>query len=147
MPSETDLAWAAGIFDGEACIAINRYSPNKNQRNKAMVYRPHVCINMTHKPTLERLVGILGGTIHKHSRSQLTRKQAWRWTVADRKADAVLRSVLPYLFTKRGEAEMVLQFYSLGHATRWTGIAPELLAAREALFMAVREAKTEQWIQ
>lgn len=143
---ESDLAWCAGIVDGEGCISIGRYYPNSKQHNKAPVYRPSLVVNMTHKPTIERLASLLEcGSISKHSECRLTRKQAWIWAVKDRKADAVLRVLEPYLFTKRAEARMVIGYYGLGSGTRYTGVSQELLAAREALFMSVRAAKSIEW--
>lgn len=104
---ETDLAWAAGIIDGEGCISIVRMKPSANYPH--LRYELRIAVKMIHKPTVERIKSIFGrGTITVRHRAN--QRNQFNWLVGIHNASAVLRLVLPYLVTKRAEAELGLEF-------------------------------------
>jgi len=104
-----DLAWAGGLLDGEACIAIARCK----QPNGSIIYHPVIQVDMANEPTLWRLRTIFGcGPIW----SQRPRKKArnpkpmFRWRPFGSDAAYIVRQIEPYLYTKRAEAVCVLAF-------------------------------------
>ena len=108
---ETDLAWAAGLFDGEGCVQIKRdYNDKVNRR--WTTYSLRAIVVNTHVPTLVRFKAIVGiGTIRPmafygaHSKKS---KQRWEWQAVSKQAEMVLRALLPYLVTKKAQAEIAL---------------------------------------
>lgn len=65
-----DLAWAAGIFEGEGCISKQGKSPRCS-------------VSMSDEDVVRRLQSTLGiGSIHKTPRSHIksTYKDLWTWT-------------------------------------------------------------------
>ena len=101
---QTDLAWAAGIVDGEGCILLYRA---KTRTGDAWVLRLTV-IN-TSQPMLQRLQEIFQlGSVRQRRRTNPRHKVQWTWEIAARKAEAALILLLPYLVTKRREAELGL---------------------------------------
>jgi hypothetical protein len=144
------LAWCAGILDGEACIAISRSTRVEKNGRHIVLYTPSLHVNMVHLDTLKILQRMFGGAVYKHSRSSMTRKQAWTFGVTGQKAVSALKLVAPYMLGKRDEAMAVIGFYDLGRAWggRYSrGIAAELMDARERLCMSVREMKNRQWLR
>jgi len=149
MTREIELAWCAGIIDGEGCIAVNRRNVGTGGKNRTLSHAPCLQINMVHLDTLRRVRSLLGvGSIHRHSSCAATKRQAWSFSVTGRKAVTALQLVRPYLFGKADEADAVLGFYDLGRA--WGGrysrsVPPELIAAREELCERVRAMKRKEW--
>lgn len=94
----TDLAWAAGIIDGEGCI-WTRWPKRSN-----------VCVEvkMIHKPTIIRLSKIFGGRVSEAHERRRGRRTQWRWWADTRVAQRVLDQTIPFLVTKRMQARCAL---------------------------------------
>lgn len=105
MSRDTDLAWAAGIVDGEGCILL--YLAHTNS-GSAYVLR--VVVANTSLLMLKRLQEIFGsGTIHMDKwDGNPKHRQRWHWEVCAKKAEAILRLIEPYLINKREEARIGL---------------------------------------
>lgn len=104
MSRETDLAWAAGIIDGEGHIGL--YLSRTNTGN---CYVLKVAVVNTNLKMLERLKSIFnGGSINVRIKKQSHHKQQWCYYACSKKAERVLQSVLPYLVAKSDQAELGL---------------------------------------
>jgi len=104
MTRNEDLAWAAGFFDGEGYIgmAIGKYG-----------VQFHVVAAQTEKSVMERFGQIVGGGnvyLQKNHRKSNWRP-LWTWSTG-KKTDAVhaLKSLLPYLYTKKSQAHVLLNW-------------------------------------
>ncbi len=99
------LAWAAGIVDGEGSILLQLtyYKDNPS-------YSPLIRVEMTHEETISRLRRIFGcgGSYSRQG------KENWKAThtiqVNGRESIHVAKRLLPYLVTKRRQAELIIQF-------------------------------------
>lgn len=110
MIQPTDLAWAAGFFDGEGCISVVRCTHKGVAREQVQVLLDVAQVNPT---PLERLVALFGGRIRVSPNGQ---DGAWRihaWRIYGRKAGVILQQVLPYLIGKRRQAELCLELISM----------------------------------
>jgi len=98
--NQTDIAWAAGIVEGEGCFILSK--DRRSNYHKAAIQ-----VEMTDKDALDKLQAILGGNIvesnypskYKHFPNA---KPSWRWYVAKQQVvfDALLR-IMPYLGHRR----------------------------------------------
>lgn len=141
---DTEIAWLAGIFDGEGCITISRQKPGKDGR-KNWSYRLYLKVTMGHELTINRIFALTGiGTVtiqkSKHH------NQAWTWWAASREALNVLDQLRPYLVTKALEADLAFEWGALPLAPRGgrgggQEVPQDLLAARHSLFEQMRDAK------
>lgn len=110
MASETDLAWAAGIIDGEGSIFLIRSWPGVNRRT-TLSFQLRVTVRMTHEQTVRRMHALLGGVFKPAAaRDPNKHKACFEWFAGDRQATAALKRVAPYLTTKREQADLVLAF-------------------------------------
>ncbi len=108
MWRETDLAWAAGIIDGEGCILLNIA-----HTNTGTAYVLRVIVSNTSILMLNRLKEIFGvGNVIPRWKDQSKRpknaRMAWYYEASTKKAEYVLNLVLPYLVNKKPEAEIGL---------------------------------------
>lgn len=104
--AETDKAWAAGFVDGEGCIAlIGRSQVLKGKTYQCFVLSLHVA--NTDIRTLERLKTMFGGTIYPtNHKNRPNNKPCWTWYCRSALAAAALDKLLPYLFSKKEQAEL-----------------------------------------
>lgn len=104
----TDKAWAAGIIDGEGCVSIVC-----NRSRKAFNLRVHV--TNTDMKMLLKLQLMFGGRIYGNSAKNQPAhyKERWYWVVHCKNAHDVLITTLPYLVTKKEQAEKALTFQAV----------------------------------
>ena len=111
QPKEAELAWFAGLFDGEGCISLVHRSRPANRQTRSL----HIRIGMTNFQTLEKVKEIWGlGTIYlyprKVSKDGCVRKPLWAWQTSANIALYILEKTLPYFVTKKAEAEVAIAF-------------------------------------
>lgn len=94
---KTDLAYAAGIIDGEGCINID-----KDHRGH---YRLHVIVCTTDEWLVIWLKLGFGGCAWA-----VRKRRQWRWEICYRKGAAFLQLILPYLQLKGAQAELAIRF-------------------------------------
>jgi hypothetical protein len=102
---KVDLAWAAGIVDGEGCLSR---IVTKNPRGISMSLV--VVTSMVHRPTISRLQKIVGGKIPypKRGKRKPREKQQWTTYVLGRDAIRAIELLHPYLVTKKKIASLWL---------------------------------------
>jgi hypothetical protein len=146
MSRREDLAWAAGVIDGEGCISLTRRSP-QTSRQVNCNYRLILKVTMCHKPTIARLRKIFGcGTLHKQKAQQSYWTDSWVWFCNATDAGACLRLLREFLLTKAKEADVALQFLALPRSPRGgRGGSPQLTAAavqvRDKFYLKLRNMK------
>ena len=137
----TELAWAAGIIDGEGCILVRR---TKRPGGGSPIFTLIVSVNMTHRPTVARLAEIFhcGGCWANPPRGA-RRRPMYLWTICTKNARAILRRIRPYLVTKAHQADLAEAFSALPvwRGRPRGGIPAALVRERERLYALMRAAK------
>ena len=101
---DTDLAWTAGIVDGEGCISLHTVTTSKG--NQCYVLR--LDVTNTNLLMLNRLQELFGGNIIAGQRVAEHHKDVWHWQVASKNAERVLSQIESYLVNKREECKVGL---------------------------------------
>ena len=105
MSRETDLAWFAGIIDGEGCIRGYRTKVIKGKSGVNL----SVTVQMTSKRTIVNLKRIAKmGTILEKKRVKHYR-QIYVWAVWAQQGAKLLKEILPFLYTKQKQAKIFLK--------------------------------------
>ena len=115
--AETDLAYAAGFFEGEGSISFYLTRPHKNKAgNMIPSFLGNVVIGNTDKFVLDWFHAMFGGNVNKRDPKfqKLGTKDIWTWQLFGHKAKAWLKLVLPYfkLELKIEKAEDFIAFFS-----------------------------------
>jgi hypothetical protein len=103
MYSETDLAWTAGIMDGDGCISM--------KGNSGPFKAPIVVIDNTDLEILDYLILLYGGGLTKKKVYSDKHRQAWSWRIyGSQKVIAFLSAILPYMKcqAKRERASVIV---------------------------------------
>lgn len=110
MNAQTELAWAAGFFDGEGCVtSFNDRHPPFRKRVQLIVGQSGTT---EHLERFARAVGC--GNISGPYRSvgRENRADRYAWQVSGRKAMRVMELLRPYLCTpKLAKLEAVVALY------------------------------------
>ena len=141
MTSRTDLAWLAGIVDGEGSIGA--------YRGKDDCVRLHLTIANTDRRIIEKAALLLPGAVVKlrGRPTNLTRRQLATIVVLKQEdMQAALQLLLPFLVGKHEEAKAVLAYlktrFGMSHrGQHYSGLRPELRQLQEALLEQLRQTK------
>lgn len=130
---KTDIAYIAGIVDGEGCIYLES-KKNKNSRATQL----SVSVGSTDKWLCEMLKFSFGGCVYDMKSKTM---QCWKWEIRCRQASAFLEVVYPYLKLKKPQAEICIQFQKARHVNNWQHKTEEEKAIEEAQIILVKSLK------
>jgi hypothetical protein len=92
-PSKSEIAWAAGLYEGEGSVVLTEWGSIKLQ------------VRMTDEDVLEHLRTVLGGLINGpyqyNVEGRPPRKPFWIWSVTGPNADRACRLLEPWLGKRR----------------------------------------------
>jgi len=111
---KSELAYTAGIIDGEGCINLSR-SKSKKCKNGYTV-QLLVAVGNTNEWLIQWLHFRYGGHMQYHKEMKLRWKDKWIWQIKCRQASSFLELILPYLKIKRPQAELGIAFQQ---AKKW----------------------------
>lgn len=105
------LAWAAGFFDGEGCVLVEKSKELKCKHGFRTSL--HASVTQTSKPCLELFLTRFGGSlITSESRTPAGRRWAvqYRWVVRNEEALAFLAAIAPYVVVKKSQVQAALTY-------------------------------------
>lgn len=103
---KTDLAYTAGIIDGEGCISIGKQTDRSSRRG--FTYSLQVNVKSVDEWLPAWLQFSFGGGLHTYTNQ--ADNCMWSWTITCKKASEFLKLIFPYLNLKRPQAEIALRF-------------------------------------
>ena len=103
---KTDLAYTAGIVDGEGYIAIKKYG------NKYGYRCSRVEVGNTNEWLINWLYFSFGGSKYeaKSTKANPRARRYWKWYISSNEAVEFLKLIMPYIRIKRTQAELALSF-------------------------------------
>ena len=113
---DTDIAYLAGLFDGEACFSIKKRMKKRGPELKAYpTWDIRIEINMTDQSIIRWVHEVLGcGSFSKKppGKGQLGKKMQYRWRCSHRDAFYVCCLIFPYAHTKLPKVQQIIAHYS-----------------------------------
>jgi hypothetical protein len=139
-PSETDWAYAAGIVDGEGCIAVVRsFVPARGR----YYYGVNVVVANTNRDMLSWMQCMWGGWVVEVPNRKATERRAWAWRCTSLGARIFLRGIRPWLRIKAEQCDNALRMIELlqrGKRTLGRAALPQAwLDDQEKLYWIQRE--------
>jgi hypothetical protein len=136
------LSWAAGMLDGDGCVAIVR----QTYPNRASTYRLVVQVTQNCLQTLKHFRVCVGvpAPIHEVKRRIGHNRQVYALMYSGPKAVLVLQRLAAHLVRKRPEAEVALSFIEKGQVGRrfgGRGVPPSIEQIRISHFNKLRALK------
>ncbi len=105
---ESQLIWMAGFADGEGCIHISKCVSKRKSGSTNTCYQLILHISQKERPSVARYAEYFGGgSLGVEYRKE---KPYWYWRATGTFASEALKQLLPFLFTKKQEAENAIAF-------------------------------------
>lgn len=100
--TECELAWVAGLLEGEGCFRLHRDNQRWGSRRYTYL-RPRVICAMTDRDVIDRLQAVTGmGRIGLGRKTAPGHKTYWQWTVSrDNDAIELMRTLYPHMGERR----------------------------------------------
>jgi len=137
MGTDLDIAWMAGIVDGEGTFVTWKTTSSRGKKVNWFKYR--LSVAMINQIAVQKCKDISGYGTVSQNRLTSTGKPVWSWKVEAKTAAKVAILLLPYLVVKRNQAEL---FISLAATMNQYGNTKtptdETLLYREQLFEQIR---------
>jgi len=105
---KTDLAYTAGIIDGEGCIHIRRQQDKRY--NNCLKYGLNVQVTSTDEWLCKWLQMAWGGSVYYGKKNNPKWRSYWCWSIVNRQALSFLKSISAYLRLKKPQADIAIQF-------------------------------------
>lgn len=126
MKDELELAYIAGLVDGEAYIGIKKIKAYRCQGRVTPGYHARIQIRMVDEQAIQFIADSLGGWYYKEKPSATNGRPLFCYQASDKKAERILRLLAPYLRVKKEQAQTVLRLRELQaegpkHRTKITG--------------------------
>jgi hypothetical protein len=100
--AETDIAWIAGILEGEGYFGID--NRKRNYKVSESPPAPFIKISMTDEDIIQRLSKLLDKSYFSPSRKTVTGKKVYTLHIGEKeKLLFILQKILPYMGVRRGE--------------------------------------------
>ena len=107
---KTDLAYFAGILDGEGSIVIHKNKPQTQRGSINPTYVIEVNLTNTNEWIVRQFHFSFGGNVYLNKRKTDKTQNIWVWQISANKALPFLKTLLPYLKLKRGQVEIAIKF-------------------------------------
>ena len=114
---DTNVAYIAGLFDGEGCVSYKQYMRKRSHNKKAYpTWQIRLEMAMTDKSILIWVCEVLGvGTVtEKKYKTAYTvgGKKQWRWRCSHRDAYYVSCLLFPYAHVKLAGIQKIISHYA-----------------------------------
>ncbi len=103
---KTDLAYIAGILDGEGCICISQSSITGKSGRR--YFQLGVYVENTNEWLVRWLHLSFGGGLYE--RKTQINTPIWQWRISSAQASEFLELILPFLKLKKPQTEIAIQF-------------------------------------
>lgn len=136
--SEVELAWAAGLFDGEGCIQIQK--GKVIGKRKSPKYSLKVTLLMAQFHVVCLFMDIVGeGKIYKQKAPK--GGVVWCWAAHAQKAKNALIKIMPYLKYKLPQAELGVTFQNSLISKKFKTLQQSVIDFREDVFKRMKSLK------
>lgn len=140
------IAYLAGIIDGEGSIYIGNFSSNK--KTGSLYYQTNMEVSNTDEALIDWLIENIGGRKNKYTQKQLpknSRRDVYRWIVSGELLTHLCHLLLPYLIIKKRQCEIMIKmrktFERTGMRKGLQGTQPldnQVLEERQKYFYEMR---------
>lgn len=144
--SVSQIAYLAGIIDGEGSIYIGNFS--KNPKTGTLHYQTNMEVTNTDENLIKWLIYTFGGRFNRYTFKQTpvnSRRPVFRWIASGELLTHLCHLLLPYLIIKKRQCEIMIEmrktFKGTGAVKGKSGcqaVSEEILMIRKSLFDEMR---------
>jgi len=141
---EKTLIYVAGFFDGEGSIIIRRVKNKLSPAHKLVVELANTDLDLIHL-----LKDSFGGQVHQRKPRSPKHNRCDIWVIQCQQAAVFLRQILPYLRSKRRQAEIAIALEYRLQAVNWRGklLPHSEIAERDRMWQEIRNLNQKKSLQ
>ncbi len=132
--SETQVAYLAGIIDGEGTIGIYGGNPSV-----PAYYHLVLIITNTHEALIDSIRGWIGGAKAPTKPRESVLSPGWQLVLWQHRASGVIRLCRPYLIVKSAQADLALEFMENWVGFRGRSVPEAEVERRKAYALRMRD--------
>ena len=147
---QLDLAYIAGLMDGESYIGIKKSKAYDCTKRRTPGYHARIQIRMVDEPAIKFIAETLGGWYYKEKPHSHKGRLLYCYQASEKRAQEIIKVLLPFLKVKQRPAQIVLELRELQsngkkHRTKVTEyrnhkcFSDEYVAQCEALYLRCKE--------
>lgn len=142
MNTVADLAWAAGILDGEGSIFVMKQGRQDRERDTNYILR--VSVQSTDPYMAKEMASIFpdGAVFSQQVDKRPNNSNTLKWQVSGRKAANVLKELLPFLRVKKEQALLAINFQSTTKK-HWKHMTETDYKTQEEFYFKLKQAKLD----
>lgn len=141
MATDVELAWLAGIVDGEGSIFIMKAA--RKDRARSFNYVLRVSVQSTDRIMARSCYEISGeGACMDAVTKQDNNSNTYKWQVSCTKASETLKKLLPYLRVKKQQAEVAIKFQETTKK-HWRQMTVEDYQKQEFAYYELKQQKVD----
>lgn len=136
-----DLAWAAGIIDGEGSIFVMTQKRKDRERDTNYILR--VSVQSTDPYMTKELQSLWPAaefSVQRDKREECS--NTLKWQVNGKKATKFLKEILPFMRVKHKQAKLAIEFQETTKK-HWKHMTPEDYENQRRLCGALKQAKVD----
>lgn len=139
----TDLAYMAGIVDGEGCFWLGEIPKKDGDGYVTKHYRGVLKIDNTDKRLLDWIDTVFSGTASARCRTTSTKqfeREIFTWTATGDRLLDMCELLLPYLIIKKEQCTIMIKFRKTYTANLGSNkLSDEAIAVRQECLEAIRK--------
>jgi hypothetical protein len=146
IPTEyrpVDLAYMAGVVDGEGCFFLCKLPKKEGDGYKTEHYRGLLKIDNTDIRLLDWIDKVFSGTSSARCRSTSSRKferEIFTWTATGDRLLDLCEQILPYLVIKKEQCEIMIKFRKTYTTQLGSNkLSPESISIRQKCLESIRK--------
>ena len=139
--TDIELAYFAGLFDGEGCVQIAHHKPQRGKRTEQHTLR--CAVNMVNKRCVSSFLAF-GGSMCQKTRDIGNPKwqPQWTWSISSNQAMGFLKILLPFIHLKKEQFELAIEFQGKrSQAQKVNKVSPQEITERNWYWLKLRELK------
>jgi hypothetical protein len=142
MLTVADLAWTAGIIDGEGSIFVMRQKRKDRERDTNFILR--VSVQSTDPYMTKELLKMFpeGAEFSVQRERGLGWSDTLKWQLNGKKAARFIKEILPFLRVKQAQAALAIEFQETTKK-HWRHMLPEDYEKQAYLYTALKQAKID----
>jgi len=114
---KTDIAYMAGIFDGEGCIAIHDRKYARKDGTIATHAYAEINFANTNEWVVRHFLFNFGGNVYLRKKQTGSTQPIWAWQICSKASITPLKILLPFLKIKHEQAKIALAFQTQKNPT------------------------------
>lgn len=147
--SESEIAYVAGITDGEGCLSVRRIGAN---RYKQSSFSFQLFVTNTNLEMLQYLKNVTGvGYINGpyiQNKDGANRRPYWKWRVPQGEAIPLLVLMQPWLIVKRKVTSLVFKLRESQNGLRnCFSLSADTVIERERIYAEIKEANRRGYLK